>query len=307
MPTMMTGVLFDIKRYALHDGPGIRTTVFFKGCPLRCVWCHNPEGQAPFQELLVNPSRCLADCHLCLECCPEAAVSKSGHLLRLDRRKCSTCGACAEVCPTEAIILAGRQLTPAQAAAEIFRDEAFHRQSGGGVTFSGGEPLMQASFLEALLEDCRLRDIHTTVDTSGHVPWPALDSIRPKVQLFLYDLKMMDERRHQELTGVSNLIILENLKRLVQSGSRIIVRLPIIKNLNDGRDHIEPVAEFLRELGGVERVDLLSYHALGRSKYERLDRRQPASEFSAPSPREMEQIKVRIQAYGLEVRREGSV
>jgi pyruvate formate lyase activating enzyme len=303
---MISGVFFDIKRYALHDGPGIRTTVFFKGCPLRCLWCHNPEGQAPFQELMVKPSRCLSDCHLCLERCPEAAVSKSGHILRLDRRKCRTCGACAEACPAEAMLLVGRQLTTAQAADEIFKDETFHRQSGGGVTFSGGEPLMQASFLEALLEDCRRRDIHATVDTSGHVPWPALDSVRPKVQLFLYDLKMMDEKRHKELTGVTNLIILENLKRLVQGGSRVIVRLPLIKNLNDGGDHIEAAAEFLRGLGGVERVDLLSYHALGRSKYERLDRLQPATEFRAPSPQELEQIKVRIQAYGLEVRTGGS-
>ena len=299
---MVDGVLFDVKRYALHDGPGIRTTVFFKGCPLRCLWCHNPEGQSPFLELMVRPSRCLSDCHLCLERCPEAAISKSGHFLRLDRRKCQTCGDCAEACPAEALLLAGRKLTVPQAAAEIFKDEAFHRQSGGGVTFSGGEPLMQASFLEGLLEECRRRDIHSALDTSGHVPWPTLESVRSKVDLFLYDLKMMDVEKHRELTGVTNLVILENLKRLVQEGSRVIVRLPLVKGLNDGRDHIEAAGEYLRGLNGVERVDLLSYHALGRSKYERLDRPQPGPGFEAPSPRDMEGIKARIQAFGLEVR-----
>jgi len=302
---MVSGVVFDIKRYALHDGPGIRTTVFFKGCPLRCWWCHNPEGQSPFPELMVKPGRCLSDCHLCLEHCPQAAISKSGHLLRVDRGKCRVCGTCAEACPAEAVLLAGRRLTTEQAASEIFKDEVFHRQSGGGVTFSGGEPLMQASFLEELLEECRRRDIPAALDTSGHVPWPALESVRAKVHLFLYDLKMMDEEKHRELTGVTNLIILENLKRLVRGGSRVVVRLPLVKNLNDGGDHVEAAAEFLRALGGVERVDLLSYHALGRSKYERLDRPRPAPEFAAPSPQEMERIKARIRAYGLEVRTGG--
>jgi pyruvate formate lyase activating enzyme len=298
---MATGVLFDIKRYALHDGPGIRTTVFFKGCPLRCAWCHNPEGQSPFVELTVNPSRCLTDCTLCLERCPEAAVSKSGDILRVDRQKCRTCGTCAEACPAEALLLIGRRMTALQAAAEMFKDEAFHRRSGGGVTFSGGEPLMQTSFLEELVEECRLREVHTTVDTSGHVPWPALDSVRSKVGLFLYDLKVMDEDRHRHLTGVTNLVILENLKRLVQGGSRVIVRLPLIKGVNDDRPNIEATAEFLRELGGVERVDLLSYHALGRTKYERLDRPRPATDFTAPSRQAVERIKNRLQAFGLEV------
>lgn len=301
---MVTGVLFDIKRYALHDGPGIRTTVFFKGCPLRCAWCHNPEGQSPFSELMVKPSRCLADCYLCLERCPEAAVSKSGDILRVDRQKCRTCGACAEACPAEALVLIGRRVTASQAAAEIFKDEVFYRQSGGGVTFSGGEPVMQTSFLEELLEECHRREVHTTVDTSGHVPWPSLASVQSKVHLFLYDLKLMDEDRHRDLTGVTNLIILENLKRLVQGGSRVVVRLPLIKGLNDDRDNIEATAEFLRGLGGVERVDLLSYHALGRAKYERLDRPQPAGEYAAPSRRELERIKNRIQAFGLEVHTE---
>ncbi len=299
---MVSGVLFDIKRYALHDGPGIRTTVFFKGCPLRCVWCHNPEGQSPFSELMVKPSRCLADCHLCLERCPQAAISKSGHLLRVDRRKCKTCGDCAEACPAEALLLAGRRLTAAQAAVEIFKDEAFYRQSGGGVTFSGGEPLMQASFLEELLEECRRRDISAALDTSGHVPWPTLESVRAKVDLFLYDLKMMDAEKHRELTGFTNLVILENLKRLVQGGSRVIVRLPLIKGLNDGRNHIEAAGDFLSGLKGVERVDLLSFHALGYSKYARLGRPHPRPEFEAPSTQDMERIKTRIQAFGLEVR-----
>ncbi|MBM3296467.1 MAG: glycyl-radical enzyme activating protein [Candidatus Aminicenantes bacterium] len=299
---MKTGVVFDIKRYALHDGPGIRTTVFFKGCPLRCVWCHNPEGQSPFPELLVRPARCLEACHLCLETCPETAALKVQNVVRVDRRRCRVCGSCADSCPSEALALVGRRLSVEEAAEEIFRDEPFFRQSGGGVTFSGGEPLMQAEFLAELLRACRSRGVHTAVDTSGHVPWMSLESIREDVGLFLYDLKMMDDRRHRELTGVTNAVILENLVRLVRSGSRVVVRLPLLKGVNDGPDHVEAAAQRLSRLGGIERVDLLSYHALGRDKYGRLSRPEWAADFFPPTPGDLERIKKRIQAFGLEVR-----
>jgi len=299
---MMTGIIFDIKRYALHDGPGIRTTVFIKGCPLRCVWCHNPEGQSPFQELLVRPDRCLEECDLCLEECPETAVSKVQNIVRIDRRKCRVCGTCAAGCPSEALAIVGRRVTVAEVAEDIFRDEPFFRQSGGGVTFSGGEPLMQVRFLSGVLDACRLRGIHTAVDTSGHVPWTSLDGIRQKVDLFLYDLKMMDDSRHRDLTGVSNAVILENLRRLVRYGSRVVARLPLLKGVNDGADHVEAAAEWLSALGGIERVDLLSYHALGRDKAVRLSRPGMPADFLPPTRRDLERIKKRIQAFGLEVR-----
>ncbi|MBN2199474.1 MAG: glycyl-radical enzyme activating protein [Candidatus Aminicenantes bacterium] len=299
---MITGVIFDIKRYALHDGPGIRTTVFLKGCPLRCVWCHNPEGQSPCQELLVRPERCLEECDLCLQTCPETAVSKTGNIIRVDRRKCRVCGTCAAGCPAEALAIVGRRVTVDEVIEDIERDDPFYRQSGGGATFSGGEPLMQADFLSGLLDACRSRGIHTAVDTSGYVPWPSLDGIREKVDLFLYDLKMMDDDRHREWTGVSNAVILENLKRLVRVGSRVVARLPLIKGINDGPDHVEAAAAWLSALGGIERVDLLSYHALGGDKAVRLSRPGPSDDFLPPSQRDLERIKKRIQTFGLDVR-----
>ncbi len=298
---MTTGLIFDIKKYALHDGPGIRTTVFFKGCPLRCLWCHNPEGQSPFQELYIRSERCLETCHLCLEQCPQAAVMKTGQIVHVDRRKCRVCGTCASICPSEAMVLVGKRVTAEEVLEDVFRDEPFFRQSGGGVTFSGGEPLLQASFLNDLLEGCRRLGLSTALDTSVYAPWPMLDAVRKNVDLILYDLKVMENERHKILTGVPNLVIRENLRRLVECRSRIVVRLPLVAGLNDGADQIRAAAEWLSGMGGIERVDLLSYHALGTDKSRRLDRPGCPGDFAPPSRQDLERIRNMILDFGLAV------
>jgi len=205
---MIRGTIFDIKKYAIHDGPGIRTTVFFKGCPLRCRWCHNPEGQSSKPEMFVRPSRCLKECSECLSVCEREAISRTEISPVIDRERCNSCGKCAEVCPAEAIEVVGRQMSVQEVMAEVEKDMIFHDESGGGVTFSGGEPLLQPVFLSTLLEKSKEKDIHTTVDTSGYASFEIMEEIAKNVDLFLYDLKIMDEKKHKEYTGKSNKVIL---------------------------------------------------------------------------------------------------
>ena len=225
---MSKGLIFDIKRYSINDGPGIRTTVFFKGCPLQCRWCHNPEGQSFTPEVMVRSARCLKDCSECLAVCPEGALSKSGAILALDRIHCTACGECAEMCPTQAIEIVGRRLSPAELLREIEKDRVFHEESGGGVTFSGGEPLSQPDFLDEVLDLCRKKEIHAAVDTCGLAAPDVLERIAAQTELFLFDLKTMDEQRHIAFTGESNRLVLENLKRLAAMGKKIIVRIPVV-------------------------------------------------------------------------------
>jgi pyruvate formate lyase activating enzyme len=208
---LTTGIVFDIKKFSIHDGPGIRTTIFFKGCPLRCWWCHNPEGLTPEPELMIRANRCIR-CDACLDVCPHGAISRDGDKVFTDVAKCLRCGTCVAACYAEARQIVGQEMAAAQVMAEIERDVPFYDESGGGATFSGGEPLLQPDFLCELLSACRARGIHTAVDTCGFAPWEVLDSVRKYVDLFLYDLKLMDEARHRAFTGVSNALILSNLR-----------------------------------------------------------------------------------------------
>ena len=278
------GHIFDIKKFAVHDGPGIRTTIFFKGCPLSCLWCHNPEGISPDQEIMVFPERCLAGCRDCVGACPKKAIVKKGRRIVLDRNICDGCGLCAAVCPAEALQMAGRRVTAGEAVEELSRDTAFYRSSGGGITCSGGEPLLQPLFLQALLRACRKQNLHTAVDTCGHAPFGVFEKILPLTDLFLYDLKIMDEGRHRRLTGVSNRLIIENLQKLSLLAPHLAIRVPLVPGCNDAPSDLAELADFCASLPGRHPVHLLPYHRSGSGKHRRLGREAALAETHSPSP-----------------------
>lgn len=295
-----TGLIFDIKKFSIHDGPGIRTTVFLKGCPLSCWWCHNPEGQAAEPELILRPERCVG-CGACLDICEHGAIDRVGDVITTFRQRCIACGACVDVCYTEARELVGRRMAVDRVMEEIEQDVAFYDQSGGGVTFSGGEPLAQPVFLKALLRACKARHLQTAVDTCGFAPWEDLDAVRDDVDLFLYDLKLMDDARHQALTGVSNQPILQNLQRLSRAGHRIILRVPIIPGVNDDEENLTRMGAFAAHLPSVERFELLPYHDIGRDKYRRLGKTCRMPETEAPSEARIEALEQVLRSPGMPV------
>ena len=262
---MATGLVFDIRKFSVHDGPGIRTTVFLKGCPLRCWWCHNPESQSRQPELILRPQRCIS-CGACVDVCPEDAAPGRA------ASSCRRCGACVDVCAAEARRMAGRAMTVTEVMADLRQDRPFYDQSGGGVTVSGGEPLEQPDFLRELLSACHDEGFHTAVDTHGHAPWDVVASILPVTDLLLFDVKLMDDERHREYTGVSNRLILENLRRLGHANTAIRIRVPIVPGHTDDAENLRAIATLAASLDNVQGIDLLPYHAMAASKYERLGR-----------------------------------
>lgn len=298
--SLQSGTIFDIKKYAINDGPGIRTVVFFQGCPLNCWWCHNPEGISPQPRLMYRLNRCTL-CGTCVTVCPQNAIHMNG-MASTDRSKCDDCGICCDICYNNAREMTGRVMTVSQVMAEIERDVPFYDQSGGGVTFSGGEPLFQSRFLRELLLACRAHDIHTTVDTSGYASWETLESVREYVNLFLYDLKLINDDRHIHYTGVSNRLILRNLQRLSQSGHSILVRIPLIPGVNDDEDNLRQSGSFLSTLPRILGVELISYHHLATAKYEALGLSFPLSETLSPNAEEMQHSAVLLSEFGLTVK-----
>lgn len=286
---MTPGIVFDIRRFSIHDGPGIRTTVFLKGCPLECAWCHNPESQTTEPELIMRPNRCLR-CGACIEACPEDAIRLGADGPITDPARCERCGLCTDACFSGARELAGRELTAAQVMAEIERDRPFYDESGGGVTLSGGEPLLQSEFLLELLQTCRAGGISTALDTCGYAPWAALDRVHPYVDLYLYDIKTLDDRKHRALTGVSNGLIVRNLRALDKRGARIIVRVPVIPGINDGAEEMRAIGALAASLPSVEWVELLPYHRIGVEKYGRIARAYALPELRPPSQEQMASI-----------------
>ena len=293
----MKGIIFDVKRYAIHDGPGIRTTVFLKGCPLQCQWCQNPEGIEPGPEIFVRQKLCAEDCDACVSACPQGAISKDGNSIEIDRAKCDFCGKCEDACVYEALEIVGREVTVAEALAEMERDRVFFDESGGGITFSGGEPLMQLDFLLALLPEIKKRNIHVTLDTSGFVSFKDLERVSDQVDLFLYDLKIMDDEKHKEYTGVSNRIILENLRELTERGKPVAVRIPLISGVNDDDQSIQLLTEYLRSLKNIKQISLLPYHSGGCEKYRNLRKEDSLKTFQPPSGKRIDEIeKILIEA-----------
>jgi len=266
-----SGILFDVKRFALHDGPGIRTTAFLKGCPLSCSWCHNPESQNSKPELMLWKERCVG-CGACVLVCAVRAISMRDGLAWTDRGLCTACSECVAACPADARAIAGETWSVDRLLEEIEKDLLFYDESGGGVTLSGGEPLAQASFVISLLAECRKRRIHTAVDTCGYADWEDLERVARVTDLFLYDVKHMDDDRHRELTGVSNERILENLRRLDNEGRALWIRYPVIPDQNDANEDVAALGEFVSHLKAVEAIHLLPFHRGGERKLERLGR-----------------------------------
>ena len=292
------GLVFDIKHYAVHDGPGIRTTVFLKGCPLDCPWCHNPESKDFEPELMWTPVRCIG-CRSCVETCPSNAIQLTDKI-HIDHEKCNLCGTCVSNCYSGALELVGKEMTVSEVMDEISKDIVFYEESGGGVTFSGGEPLSQPLFLLALLKACKEKGIHTVVDTSGHTDPETIDMIKPYVDLFLYDLKQMDSRTHTKFTGIPNDQVLRNL-RLLKS-SKVLIRVPVIPGVNADDSNISELGKFL-SAEGFNELCLLPYHRVGMEKLERLIGRREEPYYAEPPTAEvLNRIKSMLEDYGLNVR-----
>jgi len=295
-----TGTITHVQRFSTHDGPGIRTTVFLKGCPLSCPWCHNPENQAPDRELLVHRGRCIG-CGVCVDVCPQDGVRLTDGGPTIRRGRCTACGLCAETCYAEALVMAGRRTSAGALIQELEEDRAFYDTSGGGVTFSGGEPLAQPAFLGALLQACRARGIHTAVDTCGFASWSVVDRVRNTVDLFLYDVKLVDEPRHERYTGVSNQLILSNLERLSELGHALVLRFPLIPGVNDQPADIAEVAALAAGLPSLRRVDLLPYHRMAADKYTGLGRTYDLADLRPPTQQKVAEAAELLKQAGLSV------
>ena len=262
--------VFDIEKFAVHDGPGIRTVVFLKGCPLHCLWCHNPESQSFEPELLFRPEKCTL-CGKCVSVCPEQCHSISDGRHRFDRAKCRHCGACTEHCPAEALEQAGREMNVDEVMKEVRKDRVFYQNSGGGITLSGGEPLAHFEFTKALLKAAKDAGIHTAVETGGFAPRERIRDLIPLVDLWLWDVKTVPEK-HEELTGVPAGPILENLKLLDAAGASVILRCPLVPGVNDTDAELAHIAGLANAYPHVQRIDLEPYHPLGEGKSRALGR-----------------------------------
>lgn len=267
------GVVFNIQKYSIHDGPGIRTTVFLKGCPLRCLWCQNPESHRKEPEILLFKDRCTL-CGRCVAVCPNGASSLSDTSSMIDRSKCIGCGKCVEVCPNEARQLSGEYMTVDEVMEEVLKDVVFYKNSGGGVTLSGGDPIAQSGFALAILKRCKEAGLHTALETCGYARWSTMEKLLKYTDLVLFDIKHMDAARHREGTGKPNSIILRNARRIAKL-KPLRVRVPLIPGFNDSAEHIRQLAKFVREKLGLVDIDLLPYNKLGEVKHERLDRERP--------------------------------
>lgn len=294
----MKGYIFDIKHFAVHDGPGIRTTVFLKGCPLKCVWCHNPESIKSEKQLGFIEHKCVS-CGACVAVCPNGAhYFDDQNIHKFDRQKCVACGKCVDACRIDALSLYGKYMDTDKIFDDIIDDIDFYESSGGGVTLSGGECLMQSDFCVEFLKKLKDNNIHTAVDTCGFVSKAVLDKVIPYTDIFLYDLKAIDEDVHKKCTSRPNGVILENLKYIDSLGKKTEIRIPFVPNYNDNQ--IEKMGEFLSTLKNITGVRVLAYHNYAATKYKSLDMENTMPE-SVPTPEQVEEARKVIASYGVTV------
>lgn len=304
----ITGLIFNVQRFSLHDGPGIRTTVFLKGCPLRCFWCHNPEGLHPWPEVQFFPGRCVG-CGECEKVCPQGAQQVLADGRRFyDRARCTQCGACVEACVAESLRLAGKRVTLDEALGEVLADRAFYETSGGGVTLSGGEPFIQPAFTRALLTACKAEGLHTAIETSAFCPWEAMEAVLPVTDLWMVDIKHLDGEKHRQATGVSNRQILENIRRLAETGQPLVLRVPVVPGVNNTPAEIGAIAEFVQTLN-LRRarsapplsLELLPFHRLAGEKYRSLGKDDAAAELTPPTAEQMASLVAAASLYAIRV------
>jgi pyruvate formate lyase activating enzyme len=290
------GLVFNIQKFSLHDGTGIRTLVFLKGCPLACEWCSNPEGQGDSAELVFTRDLCIGadECERCLgECRPRAIHCDSDGKVEIDRLACDDCGECASACPSKALEMSGRLMSVEDVIREVEEDGSFYARSGGGLTVSGGEPLSQAGFVKQVLITARRRGLNTAIETSGLCSWKSLEEVAPHVDQILYDIKCIDLERHRQETGVSNERILENLAKLRRRfpDTSVIVRTPVIPGVNDSEQEIRAIVDLIKEAGGASAYELLPYHGFGEPKYRKLGRSYPLEQVKPPSETRMAALR----------------
>jgi len=296
---MSQPLIFDIKRYSINDGPGIRATIFFKGCPLNCQWCHNPESISPKVQKLFTAAKCIG-CGECCRVCPVSACSLTPDGVATDGDLCTLCGKCAEVCPTLATEMSGRYYSVEELLEVVKKERPFFDQSGGGVTFSGGEPLLYPEFLIEVLEACGRQDVHRAVDTSGFVKKETLLEVAQHTDLFLYDLKMLDAEKHKRYTGVDNRLILDNLAALAEYGAEVQVRIPLIGGVNDDDDSVAAMATYIADLPGEKRaVSILPFHDVARGKDEKLGQERDLAALYEPGSDALQKVIDVFAGYGL--------
>jgi len=296
----VTGLVFDIQRFSVHDGPGIRTIVFFKSCPLRCLWCSNPESQRSEPELLYSISRCLR-CGQCVSVCPELALRLGDDGVVIDEPRCTACGKCAAACPAQAMRIAGCTMRVEEVMAAVERDRIFYQHSGGGMTLSGGEPLSQPEFAVALLRAARERGIHSAVETAGWATPATLRTVLSEADLILYDIKHMDSAKHLASTGCPNERILQNARLASTLGVEMVARTPVIPGFNDNADDLAAIAAFALELGASE-MHLLPYHKYGVPKYAQLRRKYELRDRPVPGEKDMQRLVRELELLGLPIR-----
>lgn len=295
----LKGNVFNIQKYSLHDGPGIRTILFLKGCSLRCKWCCNPESQESNSQVLFIKSRCIG-CKKCENACPSNAIVFE-ESRRIDNLKCTHCGACAKICMAGALELNGTKMSVRDAVEEIKKDRTYYSYSGGGVTLSGGEALLQPDFAAEVLKACKQMGLNTAIETALFVNREAIDAVLPYTDLFLADFKLFDSTAHRSYTGQPNEKIKDNFKYIAQQGGNIIMRIPIIPTINDTKENLEKSAEFAKKIGSIKEVNLLSYHRLGVNKYEQVGRKYYMPKIKEPGKQKMYEYAKIFKNKGLDI------